>query len=86
MRSRCFFLYSQPKRSRFQTSAQPSPPVVFVAPFSKAYHSPFGSAVVDAFYVRGPDGGKVTDARVIGELELAIEQRVQADRSGGESN
>ena len=48
--------------------------------------STFGSAVVDAFYVRGPDGGKVTDARLIGELELAIEQRVQADRSGGESN
>jgi [protein-PII] uridylyltransferase len=48
--------------------------------------STFGSAVVDAFYVRGPDGGKITDARLIGQLELAIEQRVQADRSGGESN
>jgi [protein-PII] uridylyltransferase len=48
--------------------------------------STFGSAVVDAFYVRGPDGGKVTDARLIGELELAIEHRVRADRSGGESD
>jgi hypothetical protein len=46
MRSLPLLLYSQPKRPRFQTSAQPSPPVVFVAPSSKAYHSPFGSASV----------------------------------------
>src|ERR1700747_669800 len=29
-----------------EAAAQPSPPVVFVAPFPKAYHSPFGSASV----------------------------------------
>jgi [protein-PII] uridylyltransferase len=40
--------------------------------------STFGSAVVDAFYVRGPDGGKLIDARLISELESAIEERVQA--------
>ncbi len=39
--------------------------------------STFGSAVVDAFYVHGPDGGKVTDPQLIAELELAIEGRVQ---------
>src|ERR1700730_16918309 len=39
-------LYSQPKCPRFQTSAQPSPPVVLVAPRSNAYHSPLGSASV----------------------------------------
>ena len=38
--------------------------------------STFGSAVVDAFYVRGPDGGKLTDPRLIGEVEAAIRQRV----------
>ena len=37
-------LYSQAKQPRFHTSAQPSPPLVFIAPFSKAYRSPFGSA------------------------------------------
>jgi [protein-PII] uridylyltransferase len=38
--------------------------------------STFGSAVVDAFYVRGPDGGKVTDTRLIAAVELAIEAQV----------
>ncbi len=38
--------------------------------------STFGSAVVDAFYVRGPDGGKLTDPRLIGEVEEVIRQRV----------
>ncbi len=47
-RSRSFFgpLYSHAKHSRRQTSAQPSPPVVLPAPFSKANHSPFGSALI----------------------------------------
>jgi hypothetical protein len=39
-------LYSQPKHPRFQTSAQPSPPVLLVAPRSKQYHSPLGWASV----------------------------------------
>lgn len=38
--------------------------------------STFGSAVVDAFYVRGPDGGKLTDPHRISEVELAIAERV----------
>jgi [protein-PII] uridylyltransferase len=42
--------------------------------------STFGSAVVDAFYVRGPDGGKLTDARHIAALEVGIQERVQVDR------
>src|SRR3546814_10140727 len=39
-------LYSQAKHPLRQTSAQPSPPVVLVAPFSKANHSPLGSAAM----------------------------------------
>jgi [protein-PII] uridylyltransferase len=31
-----------------------------------------GDRVVDAFYVRGPDGGKVTDARHRAEIERAL--------------
>jgi [protein-PII] uridylyltransferase len=42
--------------------------------------STFGSAVVDAFYVRGPDGAKVTDAHLIGTLEATIERRVAEHR------
>src|SRR5580704_11041819 len=42
----CLPLYSQPKHSRFQTSAQPLPPVVLVAPRSKQYHEPSRSASV----------------------------------------
>ena len=37
-------LYSHAKQPRFQTSAQPSPPVSLRAPRSKQYHSPAGSA------------------------------------------
>ncbi len=38
--------------------------------------STFGSAVVDAFYVRGPDGAKVTDGTQITALEASIAHRV----------
>ncbi|HEV3281815.1 MAG TPA: [protein-PII] uridylyltransferase [Acidimicrobiales bacterium] len=38
--------------------------------------STFGSAVVDAFYVRGPGGGKLTDPRLVNELELAVKERI----------
>ena len=38
--------------------------------------STFGAAVVDAFYVRGPDGNKVTDSHTIAHLEEVIKQRV----------
>ncbi len=44
--------------------------------------STFGAAVVDAFYVRGPDGTKITDAPTLARLEEAITQRVGA--AGGE--
>ncbi len=37
-------LYSQAKKPRFQTSANPSPPPSLPAPFSNANHSPTGSA------------------------------------------
>ncbi|HUY65985.1 MAG TPA: [protein-PII] uridylyltransferase [Acidimicrobiales bacterium] len=40
--------------------------------------STFGSAVVDAFYVRGPDGRKLTDPQLISDLELAIAERIRA--------
>jgi [protein-PII] uridylyltransferase len=46
--------------------------------------STFGSAVVDAFYVRGPDGGKVTDARLIAVVERAIEVQVASAGPGGD--
>jgi len=39
-------LYSQAKNPRFQTSAKPSPPASFSAPFSNAYQEPVGSACV----------------------------------------
>jgi [protein-PII] uridylyltransferase len=45
--------------------------------------STFGSAVVDAFYVRGPDGHKVTDPAAIAALERSIEERVGAARRAG---
>jgi [protein-PII] uridylyltransferase len=38
--------------------------------------STFGSAVVDAFYVRGADGAKVTDPDLIDKLETTILSRV----------
>lgn len=39
--------------------------------------STFGAAVVDAFYVRGPDGNKITDLAAIAELGVAIEEHVE---------
>jgi [protein-PII] uridylyltransferase len=39
--------------------------------------STFGAAVVDAFYVRGPDGHKVTDPGLIASVEAAIAARVE---------
>ena len=44
--------------------------------------STFGSAVVDAFYVHGPDGGKLTDLQLIADVEVAIRRRIDAARSG----
>ncbi len=38
--------------------------------------STFGSAVVDAFYVRDPDGRKLTDAQRIAAVERAILERI----------
>jgi [protein-PII] uridylyltransferase len=38
--------------------------------------STFGSAVVDAFYVRGPDGRKLTDPAQIAAVEQAIHDGV----------
>jgi [protein-PII] uridylyltransferase len=38
--------------------------------------STFGSAVVDAFYVHGPDGKKITDPHQVAALERAVEERV----------
>ena len=44
--------------------------------------STFGSAVVDAFYVRGPDGNKVTDAGLIEKVEAMIRARVAEHAAG----
>jgi [protein-PII] uridylyltransferase len=44
--------------------------------------STFGAAVVDAFYVRGPDGAKVVDLAALAALEVAIEEHV-GDLPGG---
>ena len=38
--------------------------------------STFGSAVVDAFYVRGPDGRKLSEAAQISSLEQAIHDEI----------
>jgi len=38
--------------------------------------STFGAAVVDAFYVRGPDGEKVTDGQVLARLDEVIRDRI----------
>lgn len=43
---------------------------------TSAKMSTFGAAVVDAFYVRGPDGAKVTDGETIAKLGEVIRQRV----------
>jgi [protein-PII] uridylyltransferase len=45
--------------------------------------STFGSAVVDAFYVRGPDGDKLRDARLIAVLEDTIAARVAEHSPAG---
>lgn len=37
-----------------------------------AHVSTFGPAVVDAFYVRGPDGGKISDRASLSRIEQAI--------------
>ncbi len=44
--------------------------------------STFGSAVVDAFYVHGPDGGKLTDLQLIADVEAAIRQRIEPNDPG----
>ena len=49
---------------------------------SSAKVSTFGSAVVDAFYVHGPDGGKVTDLQLIAEVEGAIRRRIESSTPG----
>ncbi len=38
--------------------------------------STFGPAVVDAFYVRGPDGGKLTDLHAAAAVEEAVRSRI----------
>jgi [protein-PII] uridylyltransferase len=38
--------------------------------------STFGPAVVDAFYVRGPDGGKLTDPDTIASVERLVRERI----------
>ena len=49
---------------------------------SSAKVSTFGSAVVDAFYVHGPDGGKLTDQQLIAEVEGAIRNRIESSPPG----
>ena len=49
---------------------------------SSAKVSTFGSAVVDAFYVHGPDGGKLTDLQLIADVEGAIRNRIQPSTPG----
>ena len=44
--------------------------------------STFGSAVVDSFYVHGPDGGKLTDLQLIADVEAAIRQRIEPNDPG----
>jgi [protein-PII] uridylyltransferase len=39
--------------------------------------STFGAAVVDAFYVHGPNGDKITDLDTIADLEVAIAEHVR---------
>jgi [protein-PII] uridylyltransferase len=42
--------------------------------------STFGPAVVDAFYVLGPDGGKLTDPGTITSLERLVRERISLSR------
>ena len=39
--------------------------------------STFGAAVVDAFYVRGPDGQKLTESSQIAAVERAVQAGVR---------
>lgn len=48
--------------------------------------STFGPAVVDAFYVTGPDGGKLVDPRSIASIEAAVRNRITPSSSAGPSN
>jgi [protein-PII] uridylyltransferase len=42
--------------------------------------STFGPAVVDAFYVLGPDGGKLTDPGTIDSVERLVRERISLSR------
>ncbi|HEY1988112.1 MAG TPA: [protein-PII] uridylyltransferase [Acidimicrobiales bacterium] len=42
--------------------------------------STFGPAVVDAFYVLGPDGGKLTDPGTIDSVERMVRERISLSR------
>ncbi len=56
-------LYSKAKQFLRQTSAQPSPPEVFEAPFSKAKKSPLGSSLIGSFI---PKRRQKVDEMVLG--------------------
>ena len=57
---------------------------IVVSTSTSAKVSTFGSAVVDAFYVRGADGGKVTDSAAIQALEQALATRIAEAGDGSE--
>ena len=44
--------------------------------------STFGPAVVDAFYVRGPDGGKLIDPHAIASVERSVRDRIARSGNG----
>jgi [protein-PII] uridylyltransferase len=44
--------------------------------------STFGSAVVDAFYIRDSDGSKLTDLQRIADLEAAIRLQIDSSPAG----
>ncbi|MHB1711991.1 MAG: [protein-PII] uridylyltransferase, partial [Acidimicrobiales bacterium] len=50
---------------------------------SSAKVSTFGPAVVDAFYVTGPDGGKLMDPRSIASIEAAVRKRITLSSPAG---
>ena len=47
--------------------------------------STFGPAVVDAFYVRGPDGGKLIDPHTIASVERRVRDRIAQSGDDDES-
>jgi [protein-PII] uridylyltransferase len=47
--------------------------------------STFGPAVVDAFYVRGPDGGKLIDPHTIASVERRVHDRIARSGDDDES-